>query len=227
MMLRIVAGLFGGIALLFFALAARVAWYVADLTKDLPNYDVLAQYAPPVMTRVHAADGELVAEYAHEKRLYLPIQAVPDLIKHAFISAEDKNFYQHSGLDYFGIMRALSQDVSRIGSGGNLVGASTITQQVARNFLLTLDQTWERKITEGILALRIEQAYSKDKILELYLNEIPLGLGSYGIAAASLIYFSKAVHELTLPEVASLAALPKGPSNYDPYRYPDRAIDRR
>jgi penicillin-binding protein 1A len=227
MILRIIAYLFGVGSLLFLAIAASVAWYVADLTKDLPNYDVLAQYAPPVTTRVHAADGELVAEYAHERRLYLPIQAVPDLLKQAFISAEDKNFYQHSGLDYFGIMRALSQDVARIGSGGTLVGASTITQQVARNFLLTLDQTWQRKITEGILAVRIEQAYSKDKILELYLNEIPLGLGSYGIASASLTYFSKAVHELTLPEVAYLAALPKGPSNYDPYRYPDRAMERR
>ena len=213
--------------MLFLALAASVAWYAADLTKDLPDYDMLASYAPPGTTRVHAGTGELIAEYAHERRLYLPIQAVPDLVKQAFISAEDKNFYQHQGLDYFGIIRALSQDVTRIGTGENLIGASTITQQVARNFLLTLDQTWERKITEGILALRIEQAYSKDKILELYLNEIPLGLGSYGIAAASLIYFSKAAHELTLPEIAYLAALPKGPSNYDPFRYPDRAVERR
>jgi penicillin-binding protein 1A len=212
---------------LFLALAASVAWYVADLTADLPNYDALARYEPPVTTRIHSSDGQLVAEYAHEKRLYLPIQAVPDLVKEAFISAEDKNFYQHSGLDYFGIVRALTQDVSRVGNGGNLVGASTITQQVARNFLLTLDQTWERKVTEALLALRMEQVYSKDKILELYLNEILLGQGSYGIAAASLTYFSKAVQELTLPEVAYLAALPKGPSNYDPYRFPDRAIDRR
>jgi penicillin-binding protein 1A len=227
MILRIIGYLFGVGSLLFLAVAATVAWFVGDLTKDLPNYDVLAQYEPPVTTRVHAADGELVAEYAHEKRLYLPIQAIPDLLKQAFVAVEDKNFYTHSGLDYFGIVRALVDDVSRIGTGANLVGASTITQQVARNFLLTLDQTWERKITEGVLALRIEQAYTKDKILELYLNEIPLGLGSYGVASASLIYFGKAVHELTLPEMAYLAALPKAPSNYDPYRNPDRAIDRR
>ena len=213
--------------MLFLAVAAGLSWFTAGLSKDLPDYDALANYAPPVTTRIHAADGELVAEYAHEKRLYLPIQAVPDLVKEAFISAEDKNFYEHQGLDYFSIIRALTQDVSRAASGGNLVGASTITQQVARNFLLTLDQTWERKVTEGLLALRMEQVYSKDKILELYLNEIGLGQGAYGIASAALIYFGKAVQELTLPEVAYLAALPKGPSNYDPYRFPDRAVERR
>jgi penicillin-binding protein 1A len=212
---------------LFLALAASVAWYVADLTRDLPNYDALAQYAPPGTTRVHAGNGQLIAEYAYERRLYLPIQAIPEGIKNAFISAEDKNFYQHTGLDYFGIIRALAENVERLGTGGNLVGASTITQQVARNILLTRDQTWERKVTEGVLALRMEQIYSKDKILELYLNEIPFGLGSYGIAAASLTYFNKAVHELTLPEVAFLAALPKAPANYDPYRHPDRAVERR
>ncbi len=213
--------------MLFLAVAATIAWLAGDLTKDLPNYEVLAKYEPPVTTRVHASDGELLAEYAHEKRLYLPIQAIPDLVKQAFISVEDRSFYSHAGLDYFGIARALMDDVKRIGKGGTLVGASTITQQVARNFLLTLDQTWERKITEGVLALRIEQAYSKDKILELYLNEILLGLGSYGVASASLTYFGKAVHELSLPEIAYLAALPKAPANYDPYRYPDRAMERR
>jgi penicillin-binding protein 1A len=208
-------------------MAATVAWYASYLTTNLPNYDVLDAYELPAMTRVHAGDGQLLAEYAHERRLYFPIQAVPDVVKDAFISAEDKNFYGHSGLDYFGIARALIDDVHNLGTGQPLVGASTITQQVARNLLLTLDQTWDRKITEAILALRIEQAFSKDKILELYLNEIPLGLSSYGIAEASLSYFNKAVNELSLPEAAYLAALPKGPSNYDPFRYPDRAIDRR
>ena len=179
------------------------------------------------MTRVHAADGELLAEYAHERRLYLPIQAIPDRIKAAFISAEDKNFYQHAGLDYYGIGRALLQNLHAYGKGERLVGASTITQQVAKNFLLTNEQSFDRKIKEAILALRIEQAYSKDKILELYLNEIFLGLGAYGVAAASLHYFDKSVHELTLAEAAYLAALPKGPNNYNPFRYPDRAIERR
>src|SRR5882672_3622076 len=155
--------------MLFLALAATIGWFVAGLTQDLPDYDALAQYAPPGTTRVHAGSGELVAEYAHERRLYLPIQAIPPQVREAFISAEDKNFYQHAGLDYFGIMRALADNFQRAGSGGNLVGASTITQQLARNILLTRDQTWERKATEGILALRIEQAYAKDKILELYL----------------------------------------------------------
>jgi penicillin-binding protein 1A len=213
--------------LLFLALAAGLSWSVAGLTKDLPNYDVLSRYVPPTTTRVQAGDGELVAQYSHENRIFLPIAAVPDMMKQAFISAEDKNFYTHTGLDYFGIARALMQDVQNAGTGQPLVGASTITQQVARNFLLTLDQTWDRKVTEAVLGLRIEQAYSKDKILELYLNEIPLGLGSYGVASAALTYFNKSVSELTLPQVAFLAGLPKGPSNYDPYKYPDRATDRR
>ena len=190
---------------------------------------MLSKYEPPVMTRVHAADGQLVAEYAHERRLYLPIQAIPDRVKAAFISAEDKNFYEHSGLDYYGIVRAaFTNALNRLeGHGGPLVGASTITQQVAKNFLLTSKQTIQRKIKEAMLALRIEQAYSKDKILELYLNEIYFGLGSYGIASAALTYFDKSVHELTLAETAYLAALPKGPNNYNPFRYPQRAIERR
>jgi penicillin-binding protein 1A len=227
MILRFIGYLFGIGAVLFLAAAGAVAWYVSGITQDLPNYDVLAKYEPPVMTRVHAADGQLVAEYAAEKRLYLPIQAIPDQIKNAFISAEDKNFYEHAGLDYQGIARAFLTNLESYGKGNRLVGASTITQQVARNFLLTLDQTWDRKIKEAILSLRIEQAYSKEKILELYLNEIFLGLGSYGVASAALTYFDKSVHELTLAETAYLAALPKGPNNYNPFKYPDRALERR
>ncbi|MCR4281475.1 MAG: penicillin-binding protein 1A [Bauldia sp.] len=227
MLLRLIGYLFGIGAVLFLAVAAGIAWYVSGLTHDLPNYDVLAKYEPPVMTRVHAADGQLVAEYARERRLYLPIQAVPEKVKAAFLSAEDKNFYEHAGIDYFGTIRAIVQNVQSYGSGQRLVGASTITQQVAKNFLLSGEQSVDRKIKEAVLALRIEQAYSKDKILELYLNEIFLGLGSYGVAAASLAYFDKSVHELTLAEAAYLAALPKGPNNYNPFRYPDRAIERR
>jgi len=228
MILRFVGYVFGIGAVLFLAAAAGIAWYVSGVTKDLPNYDSLAKYEPPVMTRVHASDGQLLAEYADERRLFLPIQAIPDTIKQAFISAEDKNFYEHSGLDYWGIARAFATNVEAHFHGGSrLVGASTITQQVARNFLLTLDQTWDRKIKEAVLSLRIEQAYSKDKILELYLNEIFLGLSSYGVASAALTYFDKSVYELDLAETAFLAALPKGPNNYNPYKYPDRALERR
>jgi penicillin-binding protein 1A len=229
MILRFIGYLFGIGAVFFLVIASGIAWYVSDLARGLPDYAALAKYEPPVMTRVHAADGQLVAEYAHERRLYLPIQAIPDRVKAAFISAEDKNFYQHSGLDYYGIGRALVQNVEALAthSDKKLVGASTITQQVAKNFLLSNEQTIDRKIKEAVLALRIEQAYSKDKILELYLNEIFLGLGSYGVAAASLSYFDKSVHELTLAEAAYLAALPKGPNNYNPFRYPDRALERR
>ena len=227
MILRIIGYVFGVGSLFFLAVATGIAWYVSNIARDLPDYDSLAKYEPPVMTRVHAADGQLLAEYAHERRLYLPIQAIPDRVKAAFISAEDKNFYQHAGLDYYGIARAIFQNVQAYGSGQRLVGASTITQQVAKNFLLNNTQTIDRKVKEAVLALRIEQAYSKDKILELYLNEIFLGLGAYGVAAASLQYFDKSVHELSLAETAYLAALPKGPNNYNPFRFPDRAIERR
>ena len=227
MLLRIFGYLFGIGAVLFLVAATGIAWFVSGLASDLPDYDVLAKYEPPVTTRIHAADGQLVAEYARERRLYLPIQAVPDRFKAAFLSAEDKNFYQHSGLDYYGIARAVLQNVEAYGSGQRLVGASTITQQVAKNFLLTSEQSMDRKIKEAILALRIEQAYSKDKIFELYLNEIFLGLGSYGIASAALTYFDKSVHELTLGEAAYLAALPKAPNNYHPFRYTERAVERR
>ncbi len=227
MFLRLIGYLFGIGAVFFLVVAAGVAWYVSGLTGGLPSVEVLAKYEPPVMTRIHAADGQLVEEFAHERRLYLPIQAIPDRVKAAFISAEDKNFYQHSGLDYVGIMRAGLQNVAALSSNGRMIGASTITQQVAKNFLLTNERTIDRKIKEAILSLRIEQANSKDKILELYLNEIFLGLGSYGVAAASLSYFDKSVHELTLSEAAYLAALPKGPNNYNPFRYPARAMERR
>jgi len=228
MILRIVGYLFGIGAVLFLAVAAGIGWYVSGLTQDLPDYDVLAKYEPPVMTRIHASNGQLVAEYAHERRLYLPIQAIPDLIKDAFISAEDKNFYQHSGLDYYGILRAAITNLQAWHDNSqHLVGASTITQQVAKNFLLSSEQTINRKVIEAILALRIEQAYSKQKILELYLNEIYLGLGTYGVAAAALDYFDKSVHELTLAETAYLAALPKAPNNYNPFRHPERAVERR
>ncbi|MGI6853358.1 penicillin-binding protein 1A [Mesorhizobium sp. 1B3] len=226
-MIRLIGYFFGVGVMLALVAAAGVAMYLSGLTKDLPDYEVLAKYEPPVTTRVHASDGALMAEFARERRLYLPIQAVPDRVKAAFLSAEDKNFYHHPGIDVSGLARAVVTNLQNFGSGRRPVGASTITQQVAKNFLLTSDQTYERKIREMILAFRIEQAYSKDLILELYLNEINFGLGAYGIAGAALTYFDKSVNELTVAEAAYLAALPKAPSNYHPFRHTDRAIERR
>ena len=204
--------------------AASLLWH---FSKDLPDYSQLQNYEPPVMTRVHAADGALVAEYANQRRLYIPIQAVPKMVLNAFIAAEDKTFYEHNGLDFGGIARAGLLYIQNYGSNRRPQGASTITQQVAKNFLLTNEVSLERKVKEALLALKIERAYSKDKILELYLNEIYLGFGAYGVAAASLLYFDKSVHELTIPEAAYLAALPKAPSLLHPFRARERAIERR
>lgn len=226
-MVRLIGYLFGIGTVMFLVVAMGVAWYVGGVTQDLPDYEVLASYEPPVTTRIHASNGSLMAEHARERRLYLPIQAVPDRVKAAFLSAEDKNFYRHSGLDYKGLLRAVITNIENLSSGKRMVGASTITQQVAKNFLLSSEQTFDRKIREAVLAYRIEQAYSKDRIFELYLNEIFYGLNSYGIASAALTYFNKSVSELNLQEAAYLAALPKGPSNYHPYRRTDQAITRR
>ncbi|MEW9808046.1 penicillin-binding protein 1A [Mesorhizobium marinum] len=217
-------GYFFGIGVAFALLAAAGVWMViGGLAKDLPDYEVLSKYEPPVTTRVHASDGALMGEFARQRRLYLPIQAVPDRVKAAFLSAEDKNFYKHPGIDVAGLFRAVVNNIQT----GARQGASTITQQVAKNFLLTKDQTYERKIKEAILSFRIEQAFSKDRILELYLNEIFFGLNAYGVAGAALTYFDKSVNELTVAEAAYLAALPKGPSNYHPFRHTQRAIERR
>ncbi len=199
--------LFATGAIVFVICAAIVGAVIYKFEQDLPDYTQLKNYEPAVMTRVHAADGSLLAEYSRERRLYLPSAAIPPLVKDAFIAAEDKNFYSHRGFDPEGILRA-----AVVFAQGNkhVQGASTITQQVAKNFLLTADRTFERKIREILLSMRIETAYSKDKILELYLNEIYLGLGNYGVAAAALNYFDKSVHELTIAEVAYLAALAQG-----------------
>ncbi len=213
-------------AIMFIVGAVAVTMVIFHYNKDLPDYTALQKYEPPVMTRVHAADGSLVAEYAKERRLYIPIQAVPKLVKEAFISAEDKNFYDHGGIDPVGIIRAVFSNIENYGKR-RPQGASTITQQVAKNFLVGDERSLTRKIKEALLAIRIERAYSKDKILELYLNEIYLGLGAYGIAAASLIYFDKSVHELTTEEAAYLAALPKAPTSLHPFRQHDRAVERR
>ncbi|BAT60869.1 penicillin-binding protein 1A [Variibacter gotjawalensis] len=204
-----------------------VAGAMWHFSKELPDYSTLQDYEPPVMTRVHASDGSLVSEFARERRLYLPIQAVPKLVVDAFLSAEDKNFYEHGGIDFTGIARAAVVYAQNMGTGRRPQGASTITQQVAKNFLLTNEQTFDRKIKEALLAMKIERAYTKDRILELYLNEIYLGLGAYGIAAASLIYYDKSVHELSIAEAAYLAALPKAPSTLHPFRQRERATERR
>jgi penicillin-binding protein 1A len=221
---RIIGFVFATGALLFVVAAAIFAGVVWKYEQDLPDYTQLKNYEPPVMTRVHAADGSLLAEYSRERRLYLPSAEIPVLVKEAFISAEDKNFYSHWGVDPEGIVRA---GIIFLQGQRRIQGASTITQQVAKNFLLNSDRTFDRKIREILLSMRIESAYSKEKILELYLNEIYLGLSNYGVAAAALNYFNKSVHELTISEVAYLAALPKEPSSLNPFRDHDRAVERR
>src|SRR5471030_531379 len=225
--LRFLGFLFAAGTILFVVGVAGAAGVLWHFSKDLPDYSQLQDYEPPVMTRVHAADGSLLGEYARERRLYIPIQAVPKMVINVFLAAEDKNFYEHGGLDFTGIARAGVNFIQNYGSSRRPQGASTITQQVAKNFLLTNEVSFARKMKEALLALKIERTYSKDKILELYLNEIYLGLGAYGIASASLTYFDKGVNEITVPEAAYLAALPKAPNNYHPFRQRERALERR
>jgi len=226
-MVRFLGFLFAAGTILSLLGVAAIAGLVWHYSKDLPDYSQLQNYEPPVMTRVHAADGALLAEYSRERRLYLPIQAVPKLVINAFLAAEDKNFYEHGGLDLRGMARAAVLYAQNYGSNRRPQGASTITQQVAKNFLLTNEVSFIRKIKEAVLALRIERAYSKDKILELYLNHIYLGLGAHGIAAASLVYFDKSVNDLTVAEASYLAALPKAPTLLHPVKNHARAIERR
>lgn len=195
--------------------------------NDLPDYNTLKDYEPPIVTRIYASDGRVMAEFAEEKRVFMPIETMPDMVKNAFIAAEDQNFYEHQGVDYIAIARAMVNNVKNIGTGRRPVGASTITQQVAKNFLLTNEVSYVRKIKEAILASRIEKAMDKDRLLELYLNEIYLGQRAYGVASAALEYFNKPLSELTIAEVAYLAALPKAPNNYHPVRKYDAAIARR
>jgi penicillin-binding protein 1A len=227
LLVRFMGFLFAAGTVLFLVGVAAVAGLIWHFSKDLPDYSQLQDYEPPVMTRVHAADGALLGEYSKERRLYLPIQAVPKLVINAFLAAEDKNFYEHGGLDPMGMARAAVLYAQNFGSGRRPQGASTITQQVAKNFFFTSEVSFNRKIKEALLAMRLERTYSKDKILELYLNEIYLGLSAYGIAAASLVYFDKSVNELTIAEAAFLAALPKAPGALHPVRNRDRAIERR
>ena len=220
--LLLALGLVGGIA------AGAFAWHTYQrYAAELPSLDGLRKYQPKVMSRVYAGDDRLLAEFATERRIFVPIGAVPDLLKQAFISAEDQKFWTHRGVDPVAIVRAGLSDVMSYGSGRRPIGASTITQQVAKNMLLGNEVSVARKVKEMILAVRIDDAMSKEHVLELYLNEIYLGQQAYGVAAAATAYFNKTLDELTLPEDAFLAALPKAPNNYNPFRNPEAAKARR
>ncbi len=229
--MRLLLKIFGWLSLLGFVgliAVAGFAYYIFWLYgRDLDDVDQLAKYQPPVVTRVYAGDGRLMAEYARQHRLFVPIEAIPPRVVNAFLAAEDGAFYEHNGIDMKGIARAAIKNLQKLGTNRRLEGASTITQQVAKNFLLTNEVSYKRKIKEAILALRIEEAFDKDHILELYLNEIYLGQGAYGVASAALTYFDKSLDELTVDEAAYLAALPKAPNNYNPFRHNKRATERR
>src|SRR6201986_3183666 len=218
--LLVYAGL--GVAALGVVAVLAGVFYLYTVTRDLPSVDALKDYTPPITTRVYAGNGTVLGEYARERRIFVPAAFIPKLVKQAFTSAEHRNFYSHPGIDPSGILRAAIKDVGLVLQGRRPQGASTITQQVARNFLLNSDVKFSRKIREAILAIRIDATYPKEKILELYLNEINLGQNSYGVGAAALNYFGKSLDELTISEVAFLASLPKSPAHYDP-RFPPEA----
>ena len=224
-------GLFGAFLALIVlvGVVGATGVYIAyqHFSADLPDVDGLRNYQPPVMSRVYAGDSRLLSELATERRIFVPVTAIPDIVKQAFISAEDQNFYSHRGVDPMAITRAAIFDLAHYGQGKRPIGASTITQQVAKNMLLDNQLSLSRKAREAILAMRIEQNLSKDRILELYLNEIYLGLGSYGVAAAAQAYFNKPLDKLTIAEAAFLAALPKAPNNFNPFKFPDAARSRR
>jgi penicillin-binding protein 1A len=222
--------LIGLMAFLFAAcvvVALVIGGYLFRLSRDLPDYASLANYAPPITTRMHGADGTLIAEYARERRLFVPIASIPPTVINAFLSAEDKNFFEHGGVDFSGVIRAIFINIGNVMHHRRPEGASTITQQVAKNFLLSSEVSMGRKIKEAMLAIKIEKAYTKEQILELYLNEIYLGNASYGVAAAALNYFDKSLTELTTSEAAFLGALPKAPNNYNPFNRMDEAVGRR
>ncbi|MBD1171386.1 PBP1A family penicillin-binding protein [Pelagibacterales bacterium SAG-MED04] len=212
------------IVLLTSVLIVGVLW---TYSKDIPDYKFLKNYKPPVSSKVYSGEGELVADFSQEKRVFVPYSSIPKNIINSFLSAEDKNFFSHPGVDAKGVLRAVINNISNIISSERLEGASTITQQVAKNFLLTNEVSINRKIKEAILAFRIERALSKERILELYLNQIYLGSGAYGIAAASLEYFDKSIRDINYSEAALLAALPKAPSRYNPYKDIEVAKFRR
>ncbi len=210
--------------LVFFVTIFLILW---TFSSDLPNYKFLLNYEPSVSSRVHAGDGQLIAEFALQKRLFVPFEAVPKNVINSFLSAEDKNFFKHPGIDAKGVTRAIINNLRNYLKSKRLEGASTITQQIAKNFLLSNEVTFKRKFKEAILAFRIERALSKERIMELYLNQIYLGQGAYGIAAASLEYFDKPINKLEYEEAALLAALPKAPSRYNPFKFKELAKKKR
>ena len=210
--------------LLLGILVISILW---TYSNNIPDYKFLKNYKPPVSSKVYSGNGKLVADFSKEKRIFVPYNSIPKNVIYAFLSAEDKNFYSHPGVDAKGVLRAIINNISNIISSRRLEGASTITQQVAKNFLLTNEVSINRKIKEAILAFRIERTFSKQRILELYLNQIYLGSGAYGVAAASLEYFDKSIKDLNYAEAALLAALPKAPSKYNPYQNIELAKYRR
>ncbi len=226
-MLRAFATLFGMFLVIALLGAVGVVFIFYHYGRGLPDYTQLADYEPPVTTRVYAGDGRLLAEYSVERRVFVPVKAMPRRVVNAFLSAEDKKFYSHPGVNFMSVARAAVTNLRNMGTARRPVGASTITQQVAKNFLLSNEISLERKIKEAILAFRIERAIPKDRILELYLNQIFLGFGSYGVAAAALNYFNKSLDELSVSEAAFLAGLPKAPNNYNPLNFPLAAEARR
>ena len=226
-MYRIVLYSFITFFLVVFLFLAISIMGIIRYTADLPDYKQLREYTPSIISRLYTGEGSLLAEFSAQKRIFVPAISMPNLLKQAFIAAEDKNFYTHNGLDFFSISKAFVINIKHLFEGKRLIGASTITQQVAKNFLLSNEVSLNRKIKEALLALRIEKILSKERILELYLNEIFLGQRSYGVAAASLNYFNKSLDELELAEIAYLAGLPKGPNNYHPKKNKKAAIQRR
>ena len=215
---------FVSVFLVFSLISLAILW---NFSNKIPDYKFLKNYKPPVSSKVYSGKGELVADFSKEKRIFVPYESIPKNVIYSFLSAEDKNFFSHPGVDAKGVVRAVINNIKNIMSSKRLEGASTITQQVAKNFLLTNEVSLNRKIKEAILAFRIERALSKERILELYLNQIYLGSGAYGVAAASLEYFDKSIKELSYEEAALLAALPKAPSRYNPYQNPELAKFRR
>ena len=216
--------LFLSVSLVTIVLIFGVLW---TFSNNIPDYKFLKNYKPPVSSKMYSGNGDLVADFSKEKRIFIPFEAIPKKVINAFLSAEDKNFFSHPGVDAKGVLRATINNIKNILTSKRLECASTITQQVAKNFLLTNEVSINRKIKEAILAFRIERALSKERILELYLNQIYLGSGAYGVAAASLEYFDKSIRDLNYSEAALLAALPKAPSRYNPYRDPEVAKFRR
>ena len=216
-----------GLISFFLLISITILGVLWTFSNKIPDYKFLKSYKPAVSSKMYSGNGEVVADFSKEKRIFVPYGAIPKNVVNSFLAAEDKNFFSHPGIDAKGVLRAIIKNAQNIMTSKRLEGASTITQQVAKNFLLTNEVSLNRKIKEAILAFRIERAYSKERILELYLNQIYLGQGTYGIAAASLEYFDKSVKDLDYTEAALLAALPKAPSRYDPFKYPDLAKFRR